>query len=148
MDLVQSICREALQDLDEFEYRGADSFRRWLYACAENKIRDRGKHWAREKRSPAREVEIDAVDGDALSRPAGMDDSPSHCAAAREALEDVARAFAALPKDHRRVIFLARVEGLPHEAVAREMGRSQSATRTLLSRALARLSLSIEERAG
>ena len=30
-DIVQSVCRELLQDLDAFEYRGEGQFRAWLY---------------------------------------------------------------------------------------------------------------------
>lgn len=141
VDLVQSICREALEDLDGLDYRGAPSFRRWLYTRAENKLRDRGRHWGRERRSAGRE---DAHLDPGVEPPAESP-SPSSCAAARETLERVERAFAQLPEDHRRVILLARVEGLSHEAIARELGRSVLATRSLLSRALARLALALEE---
>ena len=35
-DLVQSVCREVLGDLGDFEFRGEAPFRAWLYVCAEN----------------------------------------------------------------------------------------------------------------
>jgi RNA polymerase sigma-70 factor (ECF subfamily) len=44
-----------------------------------------------------------------------------------------------LPEDFREVIVLRNLEGLPHEAVARRMGRSPGAVRMLWVRALARL---------
>lgn len=146
VDIVQSIYREALEDMSRIEYRGRDSFRRWLYRCAENKLRDRGRHWAREKRSPRREVLLASLSPE----DAGLDalhenSSPSDRAIATEALDRIEQAFSLLPPDYQRVIQLARVEGLPHEAVALEMGRTPLATRSLLSRALARLALALEE---
>ena len=54
--------------------------------------------------------------------------------------------FGELPDDQREVILLARVVGLPHAIVAQEMGRTPAATRTLLSRALARLATRLEEK--
>ena len=45
----------------------------------------------------------------------------------------------ALPDEYRQVILLARIVGLSHADLAREMGRSETAVRTLLHRALARL---------
>jgi RNA polymerase sigma-70 factor (ECF subfamily) len=156
LDIAQSVCREVLGDLDRFEYRGANSFRNWLLLRAEHKIRDRGRFWSREKRAAALEVPIHGGHG----RPAGEDDeqgvleqlrclfTPSRDAVAREELEELERAFARLPEDYRRVIVLSRVLGLAHEEIAREMERSPNATRTLLSRALARLAVAMENGQG
>jgi DNA-directed RNA polymerase specialized sigma24 family protein len=57
----------------------------------------------------------------------------------------VRRAFDELPADQRRVILLARIDGLAHEEIARRLGRTPLATRSLLSRALARLALILEQ---
>jgi RNA polymerase sigma-70 factor (ECF subfamily) len=48
-------------------------------------------------------------------------------------------ALNALSSDHRRVIVLARVEGLPIREVAKRMGRSREAVRQMLWRALQKL---------
>jgi RNA polymerase sigma-70 factor (ECF subfamily) len=141
-DLVQSICREALEDLDQFEYRGEDSFRDWLLRRAENKIRDRGRFWGRDRRSLDREVPIAAArtgTPDDLGLQLGSLRTPSRDAVAREELLRVETAFLRLPPDYREVIRLARVEGFSHREVAQRMRRSELATRSLLSRALARL---------
>ena len=42
------------------------------------------------------------------------------------------------------VVVLVRLQGLGHAEAARRMGRTESATRTLLSRALARLATELE----
>ena len=40
---------------------------------------------------------------------------------------------------------LARLRGLSHESIAAKLGRTELATRTLLSRALARLAFALED---
>ena len=61
-------------------------------------------------------------------------------AAGRHELElRLADALARLPADYAEIILLRNVEGLPHEEVARRMGRGVGAVRMLWVRALARL---------
>ena len=146
VDVVQSICREVLGDLDKFEYRGAGPFRQWLYTRAENKLRDRGRFWRRERRDPAREVSPSPNANEEQSALAGAASllTPSRHATAAEELERLESAFAELPPDYREIILLARIVGLSHAEIAVRMERSESATWTLLSRALARLSTLLE----
>ncbi len=152
LDLVQSVCREALEGLPRFEYRGPDSFRNWLFRQAENKIRDRGRYWSRERRTGDREAgPVTAIlarerdeDVELLSQLRTFC-TPSRHASAREELARAEEAFSLLPEDYRRVILLARVQNLPHDEVAQAMERSPAATRTLLSRALARMATLLEQ---
>jgi RNA polymerase sigma-70 factor (ECF subfamily) len=65
--------------------------------------------------------------------------TPSRHAAAREELARLEAALRALDEDKREVILLSRIVGLTHAGIAAEMGRSELATRKLLSRALAEL---------
>ena len=44
------------------------------------------------------------------------------------------------------MVVLSKLEGLSHDEVAERLGRSNAATRTLLCRALARLSTALEEK--
>jgi RNA polymerase sigma factor (sigma-70 family) len=55
---------------------------------------------------------------------------------------------ARLPDDFREVIVLRNVEELPHEEVARRMGRSPGAVRMLWVRALARLRQELDSLSG
>jgi RNA polymerase sigma-70 factor (ECF subfamily) len=138
-DLVQSVCREVLADPSAFERRAGTGFREWLHRAAENKIRDRWRYWRRERRDVARETpgapESELVD---LV-------TPSRAAGSREELARLERAFLRLPPDYREVIVLARLRGLSHESIAAKLGRTELATRTLLSRALARLAFALED---
>jgi RNA polymerase sigma-70 factor (ECF subfamily) len=151
LDLAQSVCREALKDLSRFEDRGEGSFRRWLLTRAENKIKDRGRFWRRERRAVDREVSLAREGQDTGSGSTSLGDqlatyeTPQQRAAAREELTRLEAAFGALPEDYREVVVLSKLEGLPHDQVAERLGRSNAATRTLLCRALARLSTALED---
>jgi RNA polymerase sigma factor (sigma-70 family) len=148
-DLAQSVCRQVLQGFEGFDYRGEQSFRQWLLKQAENKIRDRQRYWHRGKRDRDREefrTEVVAQEGGREVSAAPLHDlcTPSRHVAGREELQRLEEAYARLPEDFRTVIHLARIKGLSHREIADRMGRSVLATRTLLSRALARLASELE----
>jgi RNA polymerase sigma factor (sigma-70 family) len=146
-DIAQSVVREALEDLPRFE-GGSKGMRAWLLKRAENKIRDRGRFWKRDRRDGSREEGIAQDEERTLLDAYRSFVTPSRAASAREELALVERAFAELPEDHRRVILLSRVGGLSHAEVARELDRSEAATRTLLSRAMARLAVLLDPGSG
>ena len=143
-DLVQSICREVLSDLSGFEYRGAAGFRAWLFTLALNKVREKGRFHAAERRTARREE--GTLDGDeARALPAyGSIVTPSEHAAGNEARERFEAAFDTLTEDHREVILLSRVLRLPHREIAERMKKSEVAVRSLLSRALVALSAELD----
>ncbi|MBK8979364.1 MAG: sigma-70 family RNA polymerase sigma factor [Planctomycetes bacterium] len=136
LDVVQSVCREVLGDVRQgFDYRGESAFLGWLMQAALNKIRDRHRYHAAQKRDAAREADVEAED---LSAYASLL-TPTRVAVGRESVERMERAFDQLSDEHREVIVLARGIGLSHAEIAERMGRSPGATRMLLGRALARL---------
>ena len=145
-DLVQSICREALGELEAFEYRSEPEFRSWLYTVAQRKLATRYHYHLAQRRDADREVALPTGDFTDTSR-AELDladsyaalCSPSRRFAAKQLVEQVETAFAELPEHYREVILLSRSEGLTHEQIAERMGRSLGSVRMLLSRALAEL---------
>jgi len=140
-DLVHSVCREVLEELPTLEYRGEAAFRSWLYRAAERKIVDRARFWRARKRDVAREVSPHAVDEDAdLLRSYASIHTPSRAAIVHEEVLRLESAFDRLPPHYREVITLARLVGLPHKEMGRQLGRSEGAVRVLLFRALAELS--------
>ena len=145
-DVVQSVLREALAGMDDFRDLGEpvrSGFWRWLMRTAENKLASRGRFWSRLRRRAASEESAAAGASELLEDRAGS--SPSHAAIAREELERLERAFADLPPAWREVIVLVRLSGLSHAEAARRLGRTEASTRTLLSRALARLATRLEQ---
>lgn len=150
MDLVQSVCRELLEDLPALEYRGEAAFRHWLYTAALNKIRNRVEHYRAQKRDAAREVRMPrdtAAEEAALTRCYSAFCSPSRQAALREQIERIERAFAELTEEQRQVILLAKVVGMSRAEMAPILRRSEVAVRSLLSRSLARLAWILAQQA-
>ena len=144
-DLAQSVCREVLQSLDGFEYRGLPPFRKWLFQKALSKILQRQRFYLAEKRHPAREQCAASQSGRGLAELYATFASPSQVAIRGEDLERLETAFAGLPEEHRQVITMARLFGYAHADIASEMGRSVGAVRVLLHRALARLAWLMRE---
>jgi len=75
---------------------------------------------------------VGARESEIRARTAG----PATRAAASEEAARLERAFERLAPEHRRVIALRRIEGLPAAEAARRMGRSESAVHSLYRRAL------------
>jgi RNA polymerase sigma-70 factor (ECF subfamily) len=144
LDLVQSACREVLADLPRTDYRDEAGFRHWLFLAAERKILDRARYHGREKRAGGREaLSLSAAEAHMLERGYGGLPTPSASVIRREEIEGLERALASLSEEHRRVIVLAKIVGLAHADIARELGKSEVAVRSLLHRALARLALEL-----
>jgi len=143
-DLVQSACREVLEDLSACSSLDENGFRRWLYLAAERKILDRARYHARQKRGAGREAcTLSEIEVQALSQGYGDLVSPSRVAIAHEEIERLEAALARLSEPDRRVIVLSRIVGLPHAELARGMGTSEVNSRGALRRALARLSIEL-----
>jgi RNA polymerase sigma factor (sigma-70 family) len=134
-DLVQSSAREALAHLSQHDYRGEYAFKAWLYKIALTKIVARYRHHRAARRDVRREAEGDPQVH--LGEVCASFGSPSGVAMQKEFEGRFAAAFDRLSPEHQQVFFLARVLELPHAEIARQMGRSEEASRNLLRRATA-----------
>ena len=148
-DLVQSVCREVLEDLPGYEYRGEGSFRAWLFTAALNKVRQKGEHHRAQKRDVGRERRIDD-DGDAMSEfyrsLCSPGPSPSQHAIANEQAERLEKAMDRLPEADREMLLLARVVGLTRQEIGERMGLSEKTVRNRVSQAGVRLLAALEDR--
>ena len=142
-DLVQSICREALQSKGQFEFRGEAAFRQWLLQMALHKLIDRRRFYRARKREGG-QLEPTAGSGfdlDQLARLARtLGASPSSEASLREELAVLAAALDKLAEPDRAMIRMIHLEGLTHADVAERVGCSVPQSRGRLFLALARLS--------
>lgn len=138
-DILQSVVKDALRDLQRFEPRGPGALQHYLHVCVLNKIRSKAQHFGAQKRDAGREV-----DGEDLEAVPGPDE-PRYLDGAR--YERLERAMAQLPEPMREAVLLRTVEGLDNEAAARVLERTPAATSKLYNRALARLGAHIEEEA-
>jgi RNA polymerase sigma-70 factor (ECF subfamily) len=128
-DVVQETFLRAYQSIGRFEWHGEGSFLRWAISIADLLIRDLARAAALPVNSP--------VD---LARDLPGDEPPPERGLRRqERFDRFERAYHALSPEHQEVIRLARLEGLQVSEVAERLGRSQSAVRHLLLRALEKL---------
>lgn len=143
-DLVQSACRELLLRLKDgrFEYQGEAQFKQWLYQAAMNKISDRRKYHAAERRGAGRSP-IEAADPESGGSPLDAFlmsmSTPSRQLERDENMRRLQAAFDQLDEREQRIIRMARVEGRTHQEIAGVFGVTPENSRVLLSRALARL---------
>jgi RNA polymerase sigma-70 factor (ECF subfamily) len=135
-DIVQSACRDVLQNLAEVPWNGEARFKAWLYAAALRKVLDRVEYWGAQKRDARHEVPLDDVYATVCS--------PSQEAIGREALERLETAFDRLKDQEREIILLARVIGLSHAEIAERLSCTENHARQKLFRALSALSESME----
>lgn len=143
-DLVQQAMMEAYRDAASFRGRTEAEFVGWLrkilaHVFAHEVRRYRGT----KKRDVAQEISLEHSLGESAHRLRDMlsasQTSPSQHAVRHEEEGRLAAVLARLPEDYREVIILRNLQGLPHEEVARRMGRNPGAVRMLWTRALARL---------
>jgi RNA polymerase sigma factor (sigma-70 family) len=138
-DLVQSVCREVLEDLRSarFEYRGDGQFRQWLYRTALRKIQERARYFGAQRRAAAREVPIE--DASSAERRLQSSRTPSRSAAAGEEMARFRASLCLLDETSRHVVEWTWLDDVPHKVVAQRLGITESHSRTVLSRALARI---------
>lgn len=141
-DLVQSVCREVLQDLSGFEFRGEAPFRAWLFTCAENKLREKHRYHHAEKRDVGAQVSL--PDASTFLPAYRTLCTPSRDMEMREAIQRVEAAFDQLPDDYREAVTLHKLCGLSHAEIAERMNRSEGAVRNLVYRGISRLALLVD----
>ncbi len=135
-DLAQDVWERALRSIGSFRGATQAELRAWLASMAAHVV---GAHARRAKaRGDGRDVPLDAASGPVPAL-AATNPSPSRVMRRRERSVRLESALASLSPDHRRVIELARLEGLAIKDVAERMGRTPNATSMLLLRALKEL---------
>ncbi|MBI5849682.1 MAG: sigma-70 family RNA polymerase sigma factor [Planctomycetes bacterium] len=130
-DVLQSVVRQAMHDLQDFERRGEGSLEHWLHACVLNKIRGLAAWHGAAKRAG------DEPLSESLASRVAAPGPPSY--AESERFEKLERALARLPETMREVVLLRRIEGLDNAATAKQIKKSEAATAQIHARAMARL---------
>jgi RNA polymerase sigma-70 factor (ECF subfamily) len=136
-DVLQETMLRAFRNIDGFEYKAPGSFMSWLARIAEHVIVDLARSQNRQKRAG------EHVRFRSESNPGGPEPAdsytPSRIFRENESLGKFVETLGSLPEDYRRVILLAKVEGLTTSEVAQRLEKSNEATSLLLHRAIKRL---------
>lgn len=130
-DITAEVFRQALANLDQFEWRGSP-FVAWLVRIAANAVTD---HWRRVSREQPM-LEADGPES-APSDPASID------AVERRAL--LFRLVRSLPADQRRVIVMRFAQEKGVGEIARELNRSEGAVKQLQFRAIQNLRAQLQK---
>jgi RNA polymerase sigma-70 factor, ECF subfamily len=125
-DLTQLVFVKALEALPRYESRGIP-FGGWLFRLARNTVIDhvRTRH--------------DHVDIESAVGQAGREAGPDEITVARQELDEVAEALAALTDEQRDAIALRFFAGLSAREAAEVMGKQEGTIRGLQFRAIAAL---------
>ncbi len=133
VDLAQSVCGDALARWrrGELDYRTDGELKGWLFNAADLKLRSRYRRYTAVQRDRAREGTVGAVAGNAAT--------PSEDAVASEQRERVHRALADLDERTADMVVAFHFDGASHRVLAERFGVTESHSRTLVARGLARL---------
>jgi len=141
-DVLQELAVKSLRELPNADLSTRDPFG-WLCHLAEQCIVDGHRHFAAGKRASAKEVpgNVRIGDGsqDLVALLAASLTSPSMAAVRDERQQRLMDVIAEFPDEHREALRLRYGEGLPTKDVAAKLGKSDVATRVLLSRLVQRL---------
>jgi RNA polymerase sigma-70 factor (ECF subfamily) len=140
-DILQSCLLRASERLGQFHGSGSSSFMGWLARIAENEIRDQASYHARRKRDAARSVPLEE---EAERLPAELRSALSTLAL-DERMQRLEQALETLEERHREIIVLRRLEELPYSEIALRLGSTPDACRMLYARAMAALTLRMQE---
>ncbi len=144
-DIVQSACREVLGAIDGTPIEdGAQGFKAWLFGATLHKIIDRQRFWKAAKRDQRRRVDAHWTSA-SLDALRATITAPDQAAERSELRERFRLVLDQLPEHYEEVLRLAHMEGLSRAEIGRRTGRSEVAVRTLLARAMARLTRLVDE---
>jgi len=143
-DLLQETTISALNSVDDIELGDRDPFS-WLCQLAERRIIDAHRRFfGAQKRSAQKEVALQGRGSDSDQR--GFIDvlvasmtSPSRAFSRGQKEFELLKALDTLPEDSREAIRLRYVENMPSKEIAEKIGKSDAATRVLLTRSLSKL---------
>lgn len=146
-DLVQETWIVVTRQAPLFEDRGDGSFRAWLRAIVQTKLKEAIRHHLFvAKRGGGREVT--RPERPRTEEFAAPDPSPSAHAIGNEAADAIGRAALRLRPEDREILRLVQTEGLSFDDAGAALDRTREAARKLFERALARFARLVAEERG
>jgi len=150
-DILQQVYLEAYRAIEQFDYRGKDSFLRWLFTILDRKLIDEHRALHAERRDVRREMKPAGGPAanesylDLLQRLTSETGTPSRVIRQREAVGVLSACLANLPEHYREVIRMRFLQGLPVSDVARKLRRTSGSIHMICHRALAALRTQFDE---
>lgn len=129
LDLVQSVCRRALEQGSPADFEDERRFLSWLLRIVENKIVDRYRELSALKRGGDDEQ---SLEGQAAPEPGP---TPSVVVQRAETVADVRAAIRSLPAELGRALELNEFEGLSYERLGERLGLTPKQARLRVAKA-------------
>ncbi|MCP3915518.1 MAG: sigma-70 family RNA polymerase sigma factor [bacterium] len=133
--IVDSVLMQAPELLAQFRYGDEEALLRFLTRVAANKVSAWRAHLQAVKRGGGNQSPNGSVASRLIAHQADDGQSPSDALSDAENRERVLAAIARLKDDHRAVIALRHLEGLPLKTVGERLGISEDAARMRVCRA-------------
>lgn len=127
-DVLQSVVRDAIGELDGFEWRGEGSLRHFLNKLVTHKIQNH----VRSLKAQKRRGEVPLTDS-------LYENCKTLSYRNQEVFERLETCLKKLPEEMQEVVLLRKIEGLSSQEAAEVLGKSDDAVRQLYSRALKQL---------
>ncbi|QDT34956.1 sigma-70 family RNA polymerase sigma factor [Thalassoglobus polymorphus] len=149
-DIFQDLSMSCLGSFESVDFEGRDPFR-WLCQQAERRIIDAHRHhFGAQKRAANREVGIHGAgpgnEGAGIENDlAASMTSPSAAFSRNQKEFFLAEALEQLPDEAREALKLRYLQGMQSKEIAEQIGKSDAATRVLLSRSLKRMQEMLSE---
>ncbi len=152
-DILQETITRAVSDLPQIDFQGKEPLG-WIYQVMDRQIIDLHRYFFEaKKRDAAREISADRPVGRSDGQERAFADlliasmtSPSAAVSRDMRLARVYKALDNLSEDMQRAIRWRYLENLSSQAIAERLGKSDAATRVLLSRAIRKLQSSLSEK--
>lgn len=142
-DLLQEVLADAVQQVEKGGFT-PDAALPWLYSLCERKIIDAHRRlFGAQKRAASREAKLGSSVALEELLIASMT-TPSAAFSRNEKELRVLAALESLPEDQRTALRLRYLQGMASKEIAESLGKSDGATRVLLSRGLKRLQTLLE----
>ena len=142
-DIFQEVCASAVQSVDQIDLSEYDLFG-WFCTLAKRRVIDAQRRFATQKRASDREVGLQAAAPDTsrgglINLLVASITSPSQAFSRDQREFQLMRALEQLPAEQQQVLRLRYVDGLASKEIAEKIGKSDGATRVLITRSIKKL---------
>lgn len=141
-DIYQEVCSDAVQNMDQVNFDDHDPFG-WFCELAKRRIIDSRRRFSAQKRAANREVSIqpksDDGSGGLVNLLVASITSPSQAFSRNQREFKLLQAMEQLTEQQRQVLHMRYGKSWPSKKIADEIGKSDGATRVLITRSLKKL---------
>lgn len=147
-DIFQEVSADCVRSFREIDLSDRDPFG-WVCNLVDRRVVDAHRHFQAQKRESAREVPLGMQGGETgqaglINMLVASMTSASQVFSRNQKESQIQQAIAQLPDEHRDVLHMRYVEGLPSKEIAARLDKSDAAVRVMLTRTIKKLQQLLE----